>query len=66
MLLEDLIVTVLLLAFVGVITAIRLKARAQRAKPSATPPSRGSFASGARRPHHVAARDVSHAAAGHV
>jgi hypothetical protein len=32
MMLDDMIVMVLLLSFVGVITAIRLKARAQRAE----------------------------------
>jgi hypothetical protein len=40
MMLDDLIVTVLLFAFFGLVTAIRLKARAQRNKAVTPPPSR--------------------------
>jgi hypothetical protein len=39
MMLDDLIVLLLLLVFVGVVTGIRLKARAQRAE-TVTPPAR--------------------------
>lgn len=40
MMLDDLIVVMMLLAFVSAVTAIRLKARAQRARTATASPSR--------------------------